>query len=394
MPARRHLFEIDLMRAFIMLCVLSVHTTSFFNNMNVDMTGSFLGMGAIITTLHYTREGFFFITGLVLFVTYYHKGVNALQFWKKRFTLIVVPYIVFNIFYILFEGALTKSFNWSLSNLWSITWTSIATGHQFFLYYVLVSMQLYVVFPWLLKGLRKFERWHLYILIGSFIVQMVMMWAFKFNVIAGQDLPWGLRQVYFYRDRFVFTYQFWFIAGGILACHYDSVLAFVDRHRVALRAWLVVGILAVWGHYFFDRLVLLQPEDTAETVLQPIMIPYSLLVTTNIWYAGVQWSRRRTSPRWQRFSRLVDVAAATSFGIFLIQPFPLHYMEMAIIHWQNTGNPRWLHFSLWPFCILFVYFSSMFIAHWIGKVPLVSYIVGRKVPLPRRNQSAAVSQVS
>lgn len=394
MSARKHLFEIDLMRAFIMLCVLSVHTTSFFNGLNQDMTRSFLGMGAVITSLHYTREGFFFITGLVLFVTYYHREFHPLQFWRKRFTLIVVPYIVFNILYILFEGVLSKSFNWSFADLWRLTWTSVVTGHQFFLYYILVSMQLYVVFPLLLMGLRKWERWQLHILIVSFVLQMVMMWAFKFGVIPGQNLPWGLQQVYFYRDRFVFTYQFWFIAGGIMACHYDRVLAFVDRHRFALRAWLVVGVLTVWGHYFFDRLVLLQPEDIADTVLQPIMIPYSLLVTANVWYAGVQWSRRRARQGWQPFSRFIEIASATSFGIFLIQPFPLHYMEITILHWQNIGNPAWLHFTLWPFCILFVYFSSMFVSHWIGKIPLLSYIVGRKVPIPRRSQSTAISRAT
>ncbi|WP_274433079.1 acyltransferase [Alicyclobacillus sp. ALC3] len=391
MAERRHLYEIDLMRAFIMLCVLSVHTTSFFNSMNFDYTFPFVSMGALITTLHYTREGFFFITGLVLFVTYYHRPFRTLQFWKKRFTLIVVPYLAFNAIYVLSGYLFAPNVTWSWAGIWRTWWTSVATGHQWFLYYVLVSMQLYIVFPLLLKGLRKFERYQLYILIGSFIFQLVMMWAFKFNKIPGQDLPWGLRQVYFYRDRFVLTYQFWFIAGGIMACHYDKVLAFVDRHRLALRAWLVFAILFVWAHYVFDHLVLHQPEHMADTVLQPIMIPYSLLVTANMWYAGVQWSRRRLTPGWKPFSWFVTVASSASFGIFLIQPLPLHYMENTISAWQRAGNPAWLHFSLWPFCILFVYLSSMVIAHWIGKVPILAYIVGRKVNWPRRNAANSVT---
>lgn len=383
MANKRHLYEIDLMRAFIMMGVLSVHTSSFFNTFNKDMTGPFLAVGAIITSLHFTRESFMFMTGLVLFVTYYHRSFRARDFWRKRFYLIAVPYIAWNILYILFEGLRSTSYNWAPTALWHEFLTSVLTGNQFFLYYVLVSMQLYVVFPILLKGLKRFEGYQLQILIGSFVFQLGLMALNKF-VLEGLDphsLPPVIAQLDQYRDRFVLTYQFWFIAGGILACHYQPFVAYARRHARAIRVSLLVGLMILWGHYFFDRLVLHEIEGLSELVLQPIMIPYSLLVTLNIWLAGLAWSDRRLSAGWRPFSWFISTASATSFGIFLIQPFPLYYMESFIHHLQLIGAPAWSRYSLWPFCILFVYFSGMFIAHRIGKIPLVGYIVGRKVPL-------------
>ncbi|MCL6453364.1 MAG: acyltransferase [Alicyclobacillus sp.] len=387
--AKKHLYEIDLMRAFIMLSVLSVHTTSFFNSMNIDGTPTFLTFGAIITGLHYTREAFMFITGLVLFVTYYRREFHTLQFWKKRFLLIVIPYIAFNILYILFAGTYQQGFSWTWPYLWHQLWFYLASGNQWFLYYVLVSIQLYIVFPLLLYGLRKFERWHLQIFIGSFILQLLFMGVDKFYLEHVSYTTFGpvLGQIDLYRDRFILTYQFWFIAGGIVACHYERILAFADRHRVALRASLGIALAVLWGHYFFDRLVLHEPESLAELVLQPIMIPYSLIAAANMWYAGVSWARRREQPGWQRFSWFVMTAANASFGIFLLQPFPLHYMEQTIIALARHGVPEWIHFCLWPVSILFVYLSGMFIAHWIGKVPYLAYIVGRKVNGPKPQQA-------
>lgn len=384
---RKHLYEIDLMRAFIMLGVLSVHTTSFFNALNHDMTPAYLTLGALITSLHFTREAFMWITGLVLFVTYYRRPFQTWEFWKKRFLFIVIPYIVWTIVYILFKGALNPSFQWAPAIILTTIRHSLETGNQYFLYYVMVTMQLYLVFPLILYGLRKWERYHLQILIVSFVLQLLFMALNKFVLMHVNPASFGpiFSRLDKYRDRFVLTYQFWFIAGGILACHYDRVAKFCRQHARFLPIALLIATPILWGHYFFDRFSLHEPEGIAELVLQPIMIPYSLLVAANLWYAGQQWSKRRLRQGWQPFSRFVKVASNTSFGIFLLQPFPLYYMEWSVNHLRKLGVPTWLHFCLLPFSILFVYFSAMFIAYWLGKIPLLSYCVGRKATISRKH---------
>lgn len=366
-----------------MLGVLSVHTTSFFNSFNQDMTAPYLALGVTITSLHFTREAFMFITGLVLFVTYYHKSFRARDFWRKRFFLIAIPYIAWNVLYILFQSMVDPSFNWAPGALFETLRQALFTGNEYFLYYVVISMQLYIVFPLLLKGLKRFERYHVQILIGSFVFQLLLMALNKFVLqeLDPSTLPAVISNLDQYRDRFVLTYQFWFIAGGILACHYEQFVRFARRHARMIRVSLLIAIAVLWSHYFFDRLILHEDESLSELVLQPIMIPYSLIVGLNIWLAGLMWADRRTEPGWQPFSRFVTVASNTSFGIFLLQPFPLYYMESFIHLLQLDGAPTWLHYSLWPFCILFVYFSGMAIAHVIGKIPFLSYIVGRKTTL-------------
>jgi len=110
-------------------------------------------------------------------------------------------------------------------------------------------------------------------------------------------------------------------------------------------------------------------------------VPYSLVVTCAFWYAGLAWSKRKELPGWRPFSRFVRVASQTSFGIYLIQPFPLYAMEVVIDNLDGRRIPVWLHYALLPAAVLFSYFSSMLAAYVLMKIPVVSYVVGRRAKL-------------
>ncbi|QQE80981.1 acyltransferase [Alicyclobacillus sp. SO9] len=394
MGAKKHLYEIDLMRAFIMLGVLSVHTiVAYIGMLPSSVYVPHLTLAALLTSLHFTRESFMFITGLVLFVTYYHREFHPLQFWKKRFLFVATPYVVWNLVYILFEGSYTHPFSWSLSYIVRDWIHSLLAGNQFFLYYVLVTLQLYVVFPALLLILRKLERWHLQVLIISFATQLVLMYLNKYVItgINANTLPPVLKELDIYRAKFVLTYQFWFVAGGVTACHYQKLLEFARHHTRTIYISLFVGLVGIYGNYFFDIFVLHQSIQTAQSVLRPNMVVYSIIITLFMWYTGLLWAERRQRANWRPFSRFVQIAADASFGIFLLQPFSLYVMNVIIQHLQV---PLWVHFATIPLSILFVYFSAMFIAHWMGKIPVISYCVGRKAVIKRKNSPSVSAQVS
>ncbi len=383
---KRYLDEIDLMRAFVILGVLTVHTLSFFNVLNSDGTPGFYTLGALITATHFTRETFMFVTGLVLFTTYLQQDpFHPLPFWRKRFQLIVIPYVVWTLAYIAFVALLTPGFSWTWSNLVPAIIHNLLTGNMFFLYFLVVSMQLYLIFPLLLHGVRKATKYHVHILVASFVLEICLMWLNQnvFDTLTPNGWPKWLYDLYTYRDRNLLMYQFWFVAGGVLACHYDQVAAWMERHRKALFVALVTSLGILFGHYFLERLVLHDGEDDAELVLQPIMVPYSLVVTCAFWYAGLAWSKRKDLPGWRAFSRFVRVASQTSFGIYLIQPFPLYAMEVVMDNLDGRGIPVWLHYALLPVAVLFSYFSSMLAAYILMKIPVVSYVVGRKARLRR-----------
>jgi len=377
--AKKHLYEIDLMRGLIMLGVLSVHSMTVYISQLEDWTPSLLTLSMLHSSLHFTRMAFMFITGLVLFITYYHREFKIVTFWKKRILLIAIPYFFWTIIYILFQS----SYDGGGHSFYHTLGKSLILGSQGYLYYVLVTFQFYIIFPLLLYGLRKFEKWHFHIFVGSFIFQLLLMSFYKYMLptFHASEWPYLFRVWFAHYGIFALTYECWFITGGILACHYDLVRKFIERRFKFIAIALVIGVSAVWAHYFFDRFVLHDSDHTAQMVEQPLFVPYSFCVILIMLYLGIKWAGRRQRPRWQLFNRFVQLASSNSFGMFLIQPFPIFVLGLVV---PAISAPSWLFFMSIPLAILFVYFSSMFVAYVFNKTPILSYCVGQKSKLFQR----------
>ena len=379
---KQHLYEVDLMRAFIILGVVCVHIFSFYNLFAAPLSGTQAFFEGSLTALHFTRESFMYITGLVLFITYYKKQFKATEFWNKRFKLIFIPYAAFTLIYILFEGMYLKGFQWSVPYIFGTFLFSILTGHQFYLYYLIISMQVYILFPVFVTFMRKTEKYHWWILIGSFVLEIAMMWWYKdyLQNLNITHFPAWLYWLIRYRDRNILTYQFWFISGAVFAIHYQQVRDFVEKHGRLVIGLLIGSVAVLLAHYGLDRFVWKQDETMSVLVLQPIMIPYSFVVTIALMYAGIVWSKHRLKDRVRWFSAFIKTAAAASFGIFLVHPMLLHFAEVAVYALRTTAVERWV---LLPVTVALVYGVAMLIVRGISSVPVLSYIVGQKSDPPR-----------
>ncbi|MFB5190652.1 acyltransferase [Alicyclobacillus fastidiosus] len=393
--AKRHLYEIDFMRALIMFAVVCVHVTTVYFTMAAYNTPLFFAFGAAITSLHFTRESFMLITGIVLFVTYYDRPFRLVDFWKKRFLLIGIPYLVWTVAYIVFKGLYYPlEHYWDPADMSKNFIRSMLTGNQYYLYFLFVTIQLYILFPLILVGLRKFKRYHLHIFIGSFVLQLLLMALCKFVIpgIPANGLPPVVEKIVEYREQFILTYQFWYVGGGIIACHYDQIKQYIERHAASVVLALLASVGILWIHFFADIFVLGESEPTAQMVVQPIMIPYSLVISIALLCVGVAWARRRSKPAWQPLTRFIKTASNASFGILLIQPILIVYVERVLQIVTTSGASKWLHYGLWPVSILFVYLAAMVLSHGLSRIPFVSYVVGRKSQLvkPVRQPTASM----
>ena len=375
--AKQHLYEVDLMRAFIILGVVCVHVISFFNLFTTPASHVKVGFDVALVALHFTREAFMFITGLVLFIVYYNKSFTALDFWSKRFKLIIIPYLVWSFVYLLFSGTYIPSFQWEPWHVLSSYLISIVTGNQFYLYYLVISMQLYILFPWFIKMMRKLEKYHGWIFVASFVLEIVFMWINQhyLETMNLTHLPQWLATLIFYRDRNILTYQFWFVSGSIVAAHYQQIKAFFTSRPRLVFGSLAAMLAILWAHQAIDRIVFHADESMLVLVLQPIMIPYSLIVSLSLWQLGIKWADARLKPQVQWFSNFVKVAAAASFGVFLVHPIVLHFMEVTVYSLHTNATERLI---LLPIAIIFVYGMSIVVARIIAHIPYLSYIVGQK----------------
>ncbi|WP_407891819.1 acyltransferase family protein [Lacticaseibacillus sp. N501-2] len=222
---RKYLYEVDAMRIMFIFGVLLNHTTTAFAQSMTNATGwAHMLLLSTHLTIHFTRMGFMFMTGLVLTLNYYKKD-DWPNFFKKRFAGSGWPYLLWNFILMVF-ALLVGTPGFSLNNFASTYYSAIIHGNQFYMYYILVTLQLYVLFPFLVWLFKKTTGHHGWVLGISFAIQMLLMVAIKYGLphIDDSHWIWWLRAY----GVNVFTYQFYFIFGAFTSLHYQAMVAFIN----------------------------------------------------------------------------------------------------------------------------------------------------------------------
>ncbi|MGH9120773.1 MAG: acyltransferase family protein, partial [Acidimicrobiales bacterium] len=133
-----HLWSVDIVRLGAFTAVIMVHSIAF-----TERPGN-VAAAAAMMLLQFGREVFFALTAFVLMYSYLNKPVDARMFWRKRFPLVVVPYLVWSAIYIVITPIVwgTPTFGWD--QLVGDVFYGLAKYH---LYFMLVTMQIYMLFP-------------------------------------------------------------------------------------------------------------------------------------------------------------------------------------------------------------------------------------------------------
>ena len=250
-------------------------------------------------------------------LTHGHAGrrVRPLPLWRRRFLLVGVPYVVWTVLYTGLQQVPTP-LPWSaLPRSLAI---NLATGFGWYhLYFLLVSMQFYLLFPLFQRLLQSTRGHHGALLLVALALQVgVDRWI-------DDPLPSGFKAVVLpYAGSFVGSYVFFLVLGGVVAMHRDDVLGTVRRHPVPVVAALVVTGAAAEGRYLFAVNAGTNPI-AASTVFQPVMIPWVVAVVAGLTLLGLRWGRKGRGPRW------IAWASERSFGVFLVHP--------AFLWAQTTG---------------------------------------------------------
>src|SRR5215469_10923219 len=146
----RHLYEIDVIRAVTALSVVAVHSLAFTIILTHTAAGQLI-QSAVIGALHFTREIFLSITAFVMVYGYAHRPFSGRSFWKKRGIGVLLPYVAWSLFYEFVMQPPLPAGPWILRTL-----SDLVTGSAAFqLYYILLTLEAYLILPWFLAFIRR-----------------------------------------------------------------------------------------------------------------------------------------------------------------------------------------------------------------------------------------------
>lgn len=321
---RENVPELSIVRAIAIMGVLSVHSTSVAVSTGmIDSNWFFLYNFANIF-MKFGTTTFIFLSSFVLFYNYYTRPFTkklVTSFYKKRLMYIVVPYVVFSLFYFFLKIFLYTP-NLPVGEMMSRLLDRLlhGTAHTH-LYFVFISIQFYIMFPiflWLFKKFPKITHW--LVLIG-----IVVQWSFFLINKYGHniDLPTPVQS----RGSWSLSYFTYYLLGAYLGIFYDKwkhwlIIAKENVTKKRLTTWIIVAL--VWlgfglAHVYIYHETRLKLGSYNSTFFDFIWNVHALATCIILLQLSFIIYRKGSETVRNMFMRLGEV----SFGVYLFHPFLL-----------------------------------------------------------------------
>ncbi|HEY2492650.1 MAG TPA: acyltransferase [Paenibacillus sp.] len=371
--------ELQLVRAMAIMGVLCVHSTS---DAVSAMTGSgyFFIYNFFNIFMKLGTPTFIFLSSFVLFYNYYSRPLTKsliTGFFKKRLLYIIIPYLLFSVFYFAIVQYLyypDRSFVDTMTTFGMKLITGKAYTH---LYFVFISIQFYFLFPlvlWLFKSRPAISKW-------AIPIGLTIQWAFV--LINKYYLTTPVPN----KGSWSLSYASYFFLGAFIGIYYPKLKVWIMMNRenanparigiwlVLWLVWLVAGISHVYIWYQ-TRLNGVQYNSTLYELLWNVhtytFALVSLQVAHIIYYKGSSL-----------LVRPMERLGALSFGIYLIHPFFL----LIYRRFPPVTGTAWLIHLWYLGGIVTALVGSWIVVSLTARFIPYSWIIFGNLPKPKRKPS-------
>lgn len=373
---RKNLDEIQLARAFAILAVIVVHSSSSgvtyveFDSILFPIY-NFLNIAGKLGT-----PTFIMLSSFVLFYNYYPRkttGSLVKRFYGKRLKFILIPYIVFSALYFIVKWYVYydyPSIEFAIGRFFELLVLGKAHPH---LYFVFISVQLYILFPLLLILFKKYS----FLRKNALWIGILLQWTWVI-----------LNKNYFQitiKGSISLSYLSFYFVGAYMGIYYNEIKAKMNNrfywNKIMISLFTGYGIMLVLytGYMYLVRIgvspfiSVYLPNVVNNYIAEFTWATHALLAGLVLFYLAHLANKRFNL----RMKMIFMEIGATSFGIYLIHP--LYLMIFRGIY--SSGTPLLYHgWQLFTFILISllswftVRFTFRYIPYyWVffGKIPPV-----------------------
>jgi len=371
--------EIQYLRGFAFLAVVLQHAIGHYAYLPETGLDNGAVLGLLLIAAKFAVPIFIFITGFVLFYNYKDR-VPFVPFIRKRFKDIVLPYLIWSSLYAIFFGDLGAEWR-DIGKRILLDWVTGKASYH--LWYVVMSIQLYLLFPLLQRGvLWIWERNKPWMLRGGFILLCLAYIGLTMKIgdistsAEGWHIPIVTPLFTEYADRNALYFLLYFIMGAAAGLNIQFWKPWMMKTRMV---WLSLYLLC--SLVLFYKIVHSFPtgngyviQYNATLLLQPFMVVFLLLSVIAMCIMAV-WLQEGTS---DALRRLFHYLGKHSYGAYLAHALMLTFATGAADYMLPGGNISIRTAAAFLLCA----FLSVLTAVVLSKLPIGRWLVG--APAPRK----------
>lgn len=338
-------YAIDFLRVVSILGVVAIHSSTSFLDRSTPFTLQFYIVHAFNQLTRFSVPLFFAISGFLL--TSRYPNISSLKnFYNRRFSKIIIPYIFWTLVYylIIFPNPVLSLFSFNFLN-------NLLTGDASYqLYFIPVIILLYLIFP-IIVSYKKIFFSKLFVFSFIIIEAIILSATYYQNV----NLP------LYPPIRNTILNLFPFFIGCYGALNKTELAEFVKKHTLFLVTLSAVAGVAI----ITESLLLFKVTHNAEFIRNQwrvsIMV-YSLSAGT---LAGYYYNRF-----FHKWNKVVHFLSGLSLGVFFIHVVFLTYIVglTDIFKFYNIFSQILVYLLVTTFSFVMIYFA--------GKIKFIGKIVG------------------
>lgn len=349
--------EINYLRAIAIIGVLIIHTTDDTAAVK-ELTGLTFSLMYIEELVRFSVPMFVFVSGFVLY-NKYKSELPMKEFYKKRFMVILIPYLIFSVIYCIFNEHLGIIPTVTLNSIITSIFNFSASGH---FWYIKLILTLYLFYP---------------IIIAYYEIIKDSFGTYTFLILFMSVLIMYLLGTFIPEFGFAlanpFKYLIYFIFGICINDNYEQIS--LSLKRMSLKKIIPLIVLIV-GLPFFSMFLDLDPRLNTH-FSSPIPYYYQLtLISTHILHMSIFIFCLYLTLSYKPKIEILEKIGEYSYGIFLVHAIFHNFITLYVLSYFSISPA-----SLMYYVILFILMltASYYTVKLMLTNQLTTYIITGKL---------------